>query len=130
MIPCPSAQFLFLVVMFSSYPSDTLEAVLANQSTPVLVNRVSQKNQSIDLTLNKKIKPLCNRFIPRVISVVASSFFSSTRKLKLCILLLVIEDGCESTYKRNKYGSFAVQPPLFDRLFYWLCSSSPLVLYS
>lgn len=114
MIPCPSAQFLFWVVMFSSYPSDTLEAVLPNQSTPVLVNRVSQKkiNQSIDLTLNKKIKPLCNRFILRVISVVASSFFSSTRKLKLCILLLVIEDGCESTYKRNKYGSFAVQPPL------------------
>lgn len=112
MIPCPSAQFLFWVVMFSSYPSDTLEAVLANQSTPVLVNRVSQKNQSIDLTLNKKIKPLCNRFILRVISVVASSCFSSARKLKLCILLLVIEDGCESTYKRNKYGSFAVQPPL------------------
>lgn len=110
MIPCPRAQFLFWVVMFSSYPSDTLEAVLPNQSTPVLVNRVSQKNQSIDLTLNKKIKPLCNRFILRVISV-ASSFFSSTRKLKLCILLLVIEDGCESTYKRNKYGSFAVQPP-------------------
>lgn len=54
MIPCPSAQFLFWVVMFSSYPSDTLEAVLSNQSTPVLVNRVSQKNQSIDLTLNKK----------------------------------------------------------------------------
>lgn len=75
MIPCPSAQFLFWVVMFSSYPSDTLEAVLPNQSTPVSSKSRIPKNQSIDLTLNKKIKPLCNRFISRVISVVASCFF-------------------------------------------------------
>lgn len=69
--------------MFSSYPSDTLEAVLPNQSTPVLVNRVSQKKSINRLNLKQKIKPLCNRFILSVISVVASSFFFQHKKAQI-----------------------------------------------